>query len=154
MFILHHKLMYLTNTVKLPRRYYISRFHFTYAHNYSTKNCLHFTTWPINTMHKLLTEQKGGRSHNITINNSSLGKMEEFQYLGTTLTNQNAIQEDTMSRFKSGNACYHSVQNLFSSSLLSKNLNIKNSNFACCFVWVWNLVAHIEGRTYVEGVWE
>jgi len=20
-------------------------------------------------------------------------------------------------------------------------------NFACCFVWVWNLVAHIEGGT-------
>ena len=28
-------------------------------------------------------------------------------------------------RLKSGNACYHSVQNLFSSSLLSKNLKIK-----------------------------
>jgi len=30
-----------------------------------------------------------------------------------------------MSRLKSGNACYHSVQNLLSSSLLSKNLKIK-----------------------------
>ena len=29
------------------------------------------------------------------------------------------------SRLKSGNACYHSVQNLLSSSLLSKNLKIK-----------------------------
>ena len=28
-------------------------------------------------------------------------------------------------RLKSGNACYHSVQNLLSSSLLSKNLKIK-----------------------------
>jgi len=45
--------------------------------------------------------------------------------LGTTLTNQNSIQEEIKSRLKSGNACYHSVQNLLSSSLLSKNLKIK-----------------------------
>ena len=45
--------------------------------------------------------------------------------MGTTLTNQNSIQEEIKSRLKSGNACYHSVQNLLSSSLLSKNLKIK-----------------------------
>jgi hypothetical protein len=38
---------------------------------------------------------------------------EEFKYLGTALTNQNSIQEEIKSRMKSGNACYHSVQNLF-----------------------------------------
>ena len=52
-------------------------------------------------------------------------KAEEFEYLGTTLTNQNSIQEKIKSRLKSGNACYHLVQNLLSSSLLSKNLKIK-----------------------------
>ena len=51
--------------------------------------------------------------------------MEEFKYLGTTLTNQNSIPEDIKSRLRSGNACYHSVQNLWSSRLLSKNLKIK-----------------------------
>jgi hypothetical protein len=51
--------------------------------------------------------------------------MEEFKYLGTTLTNQNAIQEEIKSRLRSGNAYYYSVQNLLSSRLLSKNLNIK-----------------------------
>jgi len=45
--------------------------------------------------------------------------------LGTTLTNQNSIQEEIKSRLKSGNACYLSVQNLLSSSLLSTNLKIK-----------------------------
>ena len=45
--------------------------------------------------------------------------------LTVTLTNQNSIQEEIKSRLKLGNACYHSVQNLLSSSLLSKNLNIK-----------------------------
>ena len=51
--------------------------------------------------------------------------MEEFKYLGTTLTHQNSISEEIKSRLRSGNACYHSVQNLVSSRLLSKNLKIK-----------------------------
>ena len=51
--------------------------------------------------------------------------MEEFKYLGTNLNNQYSIQEEIKSRLKSGNACYHSVQNLLSCSLLSKNLKIK-----------------------------
>ena len=51
--------------------------------------------------------------------------VEQFKYLGTTLTNQNSIQEEIKRRLKSGNACYHLVQNLLSSSLLSKNLKIK-----------------------------
>jgi len=45
--------------------------------------------------------------------------------LGTNLTNQNAIQEEIKSRLRPGNACYYSVQNLFSSRLLTKNLKIK-----------------------------
>ena len=43
----------------------------------------------------------------------------------TALTNQYSIQEEIKSRVKLGNTCYYSVQNLFSSSLLSKNLKIK-----------------------------
>ena len=50
--------------------------------------------------------------------------MEEFKYLGKPLTNQNSIQEEIKSRLKSGNSCYHSVQNLLSSISLSKNINI------------------------------
>jgi len=37
----------------------------------------------------------------------------------------NSIAEEIKSRLRSGNACYHSVQNLLSSRLLSKNLKIK-----------------------------
>jgi len=51
--------------------------------------------------------------------------VEEFKYLGTTLTNQNSIQEGIRSRLKSRNAYCHLVPNLLSSSLLSKNLEIK-----------------------------
>ena len=71
-------------------------------------------------------DQNGGRSHNIKIDNtSSLERVEEFKYLGIILTFQNSIQEEIKSRLKSGDACYHSVQNLLSSSLLSKNIQTK-----------------------------
>jgi hypothetical protein len=45
--------------------------------------------------------------------------------LGTTLTNQNSVAGEIKGRLRSGNVCYHPVQNLLSSRLLSKNLKIK-----------------------------
>ena len=67
-------------------------------------------------------DQNAGRTHSMKTDNSSFERVDESKYLGTTLTNQNLIQEEIKSRLKSGNACYHLVQNLLSSSLLSKNL--------------------------------
>jgi hypothetical protein len=46
--------------------------------------------------------------------------LSQFKYLETTVTNQNLIQEEIKRRLNSGNACYHSVQNLLSSRLLKK----------------------------------
>jgi len=57
------------------------------------------------------------------IDNSSF-ETEQYKYMGTTLTYQDSIQEEIKSRLKSGNACCHSVQNLWSSSLLSKRIKI------------------------------
>ena len=70
-------------------------------------------------------DQNAGQSHNIKIDNSSYERVAEFKYLGKTWTNQNTIQEEVKSRLKSENACYYSVQNLLSSSLLSINCKIK-----------------------------
>jgi hypothetical protein len=55
--------------------------------------------------------------------NSSFERAEVFKYLGTTLTNKNSIL--IKCRLKSGNASYYSVLNLLSSTILSKNLEIK-----------------------------
>jgi len=66
-------------------------------------------------------DQNAGRIHSVRIDNSTFERAD----LGITLTSQNSIAEEIKSRLKSGNACYHSVQNLLSSTLLSKNLKIK-----------------------------
>ena len=60
-------------------------------------------------------EQTAGLSHSMKVGNSSIEMVEEFKYLGTTLTNKNSIQKEIKSRLKLGNACYHSVQKLLSS---------------------------------------
>jgi hypothetical protein len=48
-----------------------------------------------------------------------------FKYLGTTITNRNSIQDEIENRLKLGNACFHSVQNVLPSHLLSKNIRIR-----------------------------
>ena len=70
-------------------------------------------------------DQNAGRSHIIKTDNSSFERVEQFKYLGTTLTYQNSIQKEIKSRLKRGNTCNYSVQNLFSSSFLTNNLTLK-----------------------------
>jgi hypothetical protein len=48
-----------------------------------------------------------------------------FKYLGMTAKYRNLIQEEIKRRLNSGNACYHLVQNLLSSRLLSKNVKVR-----------------------------
>ena len=69
-------------------------------------------------------DENAGRIRSMKMDNSSIERVEDFKYLGTTLTNQNSTQEEMTCRLKLGNACYYSVQNLLSSSLLAKTLKI------------------------------
>ena len=70
-------------------------------------------------------DQNAGRIHSMQMDNSFIERVQEFKYLGMTLTDQNSIQEEIKYRLKLGNTCNYSVQNLLSSSLLSKTLKIK-----------------------------
>jgi hypothetical protein len=73
----------------------------------------------------LSRHQNAGESHNIKIGDRSFENVAQFKYLGTTVTNKNFIQEEIKRRLNSGNACYHSVQNLLSFRLLSIKLKIR-----------------------------
>jgi hypothetical protein len=64
-------------------------------------------------------------NHDIKTGNRCFENVEQFKYLGTTITNQNLIQEETKRRLNWGNARYHSIQNLLSSRLLSRNIKTR-----------------------------
>jgi hypothetical protein len=81
---------------------------------------------PEKTKYMLMScSQKTGQKHSIKIANGSFEDVAKFKYIGTTLTDQNHMHEEINSRLNSGNACYHSVQCLLSSRLLSRNLKVK-----------------------------
>jgi hypothetical protein len=69
--------------------------------------------------------QTAGQRQSIKIGSRSFESVAKFKYLGTTLTDQNCIHEEIKSRLHSGNACYHSVQSILSSRLLSRNIKVK-----------------------------
>jgi hypothetical protein len=71
--------------------------------------------------------QTAGQSHYIRVANKSFEKVAKFKYLGSTLTDQICVHEENRSRLNSRNACYHAVQNLLSSRLLSRNVKIKKT---------------------------
>jgi hypothetical protein len=73
----------------------------------------------------LSRRQNAGQNADIKIFNRYFENVEQFRYLGRTITNQNLIQEEIKRRLNSSNACYHSVQNLLSARVLSKNNNKK-----------------------------
>jgi hypothetical protein len=73
----------------------------------------------------LSRHQNVGQNWDTEIGNISFENVSQLEYLGMTITDQNLIREQIKRRFNSSNACYHSVQNLLSSRLLSKNLKIR-----------------------------
>jgi hypothetical protein len=70
-------------------------------------------------------DQTAGLNHSMKTNNSSFERAEELKYMETHVMNKNSIQEEFKGRLTSGNACYHSVQNLLSSSFLYRNLKLR-----------------------------
>jgi hypothetical protein len=58
-------------------------------------------------------DQNAGQNREIKIGNRSFENVSRFKYLGTTVTNQNLIQEEIKKRLNYGNACYHSVSEPF-----------------------------------------
>ncbi|KAJ4440411.1 hypothetical protein ANN_08552 [Periplaneta americana] len=65
------------------------------------------------------------RNGNIKIGDLSFGEVEKLKYLGATVTNINDTREEVKRRINMGNAYYYSVEKILSSSLLSKNLEVR-----------------------------
>jgi hypothetical protein len=96
--------------------------------------------------------QNAEQNHNIQIYDKSFEREEQIKYLGTTLKNRNLIQEKIKGRRKSGNACYHSVQNRLFSGLLSKNVRIHRTIILPVVLYgceTWSLTLRNERRLRV-----
>jgi hypothetical protein len=96
----------------------------------------------------MFRDENAGSSHNI--------RLIIIPLKGWNISdiNQNSIQEEIKSRLKSGNACYRSVQNILSPSLLSKNVKIKMHRYiilpvALCGCETWSLTLTEERRLRV-----
>jgi aspartate carbamoyltransferase regulatory subunit len=81
---------------------------------------------PKKTKYMLMSRsQKIGQKYSIKIENRFFEDVAKFKYLGTTLTDQNCMHEEIKSRLNLGDVCYHSVQSLQSSCLLSRIVKVK-----------------------------
>jgi hypothetical protein len=60
----------------------------------------------------LSRDQNAGQSHDIKIANNRFENVAKFRYLGTTITNQNLIQQEIKRRLNSGNGCKRTFCNL------------------------------------------
>jgi hypothetical protein len=72
----------------------------------------------------LSCHQNTGQNNDIKKAKRSFENVAQFIYLGTTVTNQNLIQENIKSRLNWSNACYHSVQKISFPCLPSKIVKI------------------------------
>ena len=73
------------------------------------------------------------------VDNSSIGKVEEFKYLGMMLTNQNSIQKEIKEQIEVRECLLPlgAEPFVFQFAIQKfKDQDIQNYNFACCFVWM------------------
>jgi hypothetical protein len=100
--------------------------------------------------------QNAGQNRNIQIANRMSEHVSQFKYFGMTVVSQHLTQKEIKRRLNSGNICYHSVQNLLSSRLLSKNPKIKIYKTiilpALLYGMELGLCSDIKGGTQTVGV--
>ena len=57
---------------------------------------------------------------NLQVVNLTFESVESFKYLGVNINNKNNMHHGIVERLASGNRCYHSIQKLLKSKLLSR----------------------------------
>jgi hypothetical protein len=99
----------------------------------------------------LSCQQNVVQNWDIKIASRLFENVSHIKYLGTTVTNRNFIHKEIKRRLNSGHDCYHSVQNLPSSHLLSKNVKIRTIILPVVLheCETWSLTLRVENRLTV-----
>ena len=94
-------------------------------------------------------DQNAVQNSNIKIGNKIVWRVEQFIYLRTTLMNRNPTHEEIKNRLSYGSACYLVVQNILSTSLVSKNIKTKIYRTVILPVVLYGCetIGHIKGET-------
>ena len=92
-----------------------------------------------------------GQSSNVNVGSKSFERVLGFRIFVDSLTNQNWTRIEIKSRWKSGNACYHSVQNRLSSGSLSKSMRFKMYVSVNCLLFCMGCACW--GRNVGWGCW-
>jgi hypothetical protein len=92
--------------------------------------------------------------YNIKVVNKSLKNGTNLKYLGMMVLNQNRIHEEIKSRLNLGNAYYQTVQNLLSSHLVSKNIQMHKTKTLPVLLYeceIWSLTLKKKHRLRVSA---
>ena len=95
-------------------------------------------------------DQNAGRTHNIKIDSSSFERVEQVQIFGNNLNKLKFYSGGNREQIEVRECLlsFTAVSYVFQFAIQKfKDYNIQNYNFACCFVWVCNLVSPIVGGT-------
>jgi hypothetical protein len=69
--------------------------------------------------------QNAGHNYKMKRANRCFENVAQLRCLRTIVTNQNLIQEEIKRRLNLDNVCYHSIQDILSSYLMSRNVKIR-----------------------------
>ena len=103
---------------------------------------------------KILKMSREGGDGSLVINDKEIEEVEEFKYLGTTVTNKNDMKTEILIRITAANRCYFSLISIMKKRSVSKKTKLRLYNtiirpvvlYAC---ETWSMTKEIEHRLMV-----
>jgi hypothetical protein len=123
---LKQTLAYADDIIIIGRTKQVTMDTFTKPKNEASKFCLLINE---NKMKYMMCTRKQHRENKLEIDNTSFESVQSFKYLGSTVNQNNTIEEEIKERLIAGNKAFYANQKMFHNKLLSKKSKLK---LYCC----------------------